>query len=98
MRRFIVDRRVTRTILLVGLLFLDASLFQAQSSLGYALKTYAISSGGESTISDNYALISTLGQPSPVGISSSDLYVNHAGFWFTAQLKRMLFLPLILRE
>jgi hypothetical protein len=26
----------------------------------------------------------TIGQPSPIGISTSTTYVNHAGFWPTA--------------
>jgi len=84
--------------LLTGLLIFDPSLSQGQSSTGYALKAYALSGGGELAASTHYTLTSTLGQAGPVGISFSDHYVHHAGFWYAVNLKKMLFLPLILKE
>jgi hypothetical protein len=70
----------------------------AQSSPGYSHKTYVISSGGNNTTSMNYRLLSTAGQFSAIGISFSGNYVNHAGFWHTLILSRMIYLPLILKE
>jgi hypothetical protein len=93
-----IKRWLVWTVLLGGFLFFSPSLTSAQSSPGYTLKTYTLSGGGELTTSPDYILMAAIGQSSPVGISTSDHYVHHAGFWYTVQLKRMLFLPLILKE
>ena len=98
MRSLIINRLLIRAALLGGFLFFSLSLTLAQSSPGYTLKTYTFSGGGELTTSPNYTLMAAIGQSSPVGTSSSDHYGHHAGFWYTVQLKQMLFLPLILRE
>ena len=79
-------------------LLIPTGLVYAQSSPHYILKTTVISGGGDYSSSTNYTLISTIGQPSAIGLSSSDNYVNHAGFWYTVGLRQMLFLPLILKQ
>lgn len=98
MREFLIKRRVVWAALLVGFLFLNPSPSRAQSTPGYILKASALSNGGELTASPQYCLMSTLGQASPLGISSSDSFIHYAGLWHTLRLSRMLFLPLILRE
>ena len=85
-------------IIILLVLLIPTGLIYAQASPNYILKSTVISSGGDYSNSTNYGLISTIGQPSAIGISSSDNYVNHAGFWYSLRLNRMLFLPLILRE
>ena len=41
-----------------------------------------ISSGGGISSSNNYGLISVIGQSSAIGTSSSTGYINQAGFWY----------------
>ena len=93
---------VKRSMILIalwagGLIFASGPV-PAQSSPNYAVKPYVISGGGNKTTSLNYTLLSTLGQSSPIGLSTSDSYIHQAGFWPTLRLSRMLFLPLILGE
>ena len=52
-------------------------------SPNYRIPTSVFSGGGAPTGSTNYQTDSTLGQPSPIGISSSSNYINHPGFWPT---------------
>ena len=85
-------------IIVLMVLLIPTGLVYAQSSPNYILKSTVISGGGDYISSPNYGLISTIGQPSAIGLSSSDNYVNHAGFWYTVGLRQMLFLPLILRQ
>ena len=84
--------------LVIGVLILTGGPALAQSSPNYATTPYVISGGGYQTTSINYNLFSTLGQSSPIGISSSDSFIHYAGFWHALRLSRMLFLPLILRQ
>jgi hypothetical protein len=85
-------------IIFLLVLLIPTGLVYAQSSPNYILKSTVVSGGGDYSNSTNYSLISTIGQPSAIGISSSDNYVNHAGFWYTVGLRQMLFLPVILRQ
>jgi hypothetical protein len=94
----IIYRWMISITLLIGVLIHTGGLALAQSSPNYATKPYVISGGGYKTTSINYNLLSTVGQSSAIGISSSDSYLHYAGFWHTLRLSRMLFLPLILRE
>jgi hypothetical protein len=98
MGRMIKRREMILIALLILSLFDDSSLASAQSSPNDILKTTVLSGGGDYSSSTHYGLISTIGQPSAIGLSSSDNYVNHAGFWYTVGLRQMLFLPLILRQ
>ena len=64
---------------LVGL----ASVCAAQSSsANYTLLCSVTASGGNASSSASYSLGSTLGQPSPIGLSSSPLNNLEAGFWY----------------
>lgn len=98
MRKLLLNRWMILVTIITVFLFIGPHLSRAQSSPGHTLKTYALSGAGNKTASADYILISTLGQASPVGISSSNHFVHYAGFWLAVQLKQMLFLPLILRE
>jgi hypothetical protein len=84
-------------IIFLMLLLIPTGLVYAQSSPNYILKSTVISGGGDYSGSTHYGLISTIGQSSAIGLSSSDNYVSHAGYWYTVGLRQMLFLPLILR-
>jgi hypothetical protein len=64
----------------------------------YALKAYVLSGNGDMLASTSYILTATIGQSSPAGISSSAGYINHVGFWYSVSLKKMRFLPLLLKE
>ena len=94
----IIYRWMISITVLIGILIHAGGPTLAQSSPNYAVKPYVISGGGYKTTSINYNLLSTLGQSSAIGISSSDNYLHYAGFWHTLRLNRMLFLPLILQE
>ncbi|MBI5586105.1 MAG: hypothetical protein HY892_20030 [Deltaproteobacteria bacterium] len=98
MGAFTLNGWVCQTALLAGLFLSQPSWSAAQSSQGYILKAHTLSGGGKLTTSTHYRLISTLSQPAPIGICSNNRYTNYSGFWFTVQLQRMVFLPLILRE
>jgi hypothetical protein len=85
-------------IIFLMVLLIPTGLVYTQSSPNYILKSTVVSGGGDYSSSTNYGLISTIGQPSAIGLSSSDNYVNHAGYWYTVGLRQMLFLPVILRQ
>jgi len=93
-----INRRMISIALLGWVLTLAGGPALAQSSENYAVKPSVISGGGHKTASLNYTLLSTIGQSSAIGISSSDSYLHYAGFWHTLRLNRMFFLPLIIRE
>ena len=74
---------ITRWILAMALLIGLASLCAAQSSsANYTLNNSVIASAGNTSISANYSLGSTLGQPSAIGESSSASNRLEAGFWY----------------
>lgn len=52
-----------------------------QASSNYMIPRDVMGSGGGQASSAHYSLRSTVGQPSPIGASSSVTYSNHAGFW-----------------
>ncbi len=78
----------TKKLLLAGCilsgLYLSPAVSRADemSSAGYTIKTDVFSNGGSRLLSSNYQMASTIGQPSPIGISRSTSYTNQAGFWF----------------
>ena len=53
---------------------------EAQSSPNYSIEIDVFSGGGGDSLSTNYDLFSLMGQPSAIGTSSSNHYVNYAGF------------------
>jgi hypothetical protein len=79
-----------KTILAAGSLLLilglssNFSFAGVMSSASYTITTDVLGSGGGILQSTNYTMQCTVGQPSPIGISGSTSYVNHDGFWPTA--------------
>ncbi len=69
--------------ILVMLLLISGGMAYAtdQSSTNYIMKSDVLSGGGGDMGSSNYDVLSTTGQPSAIGESSSSNYVNLAGFW-----------------
>ncbi len=56
------------------------------SSSNYSITSTVMSGGGGSMGSANFKLSSTLGQPSPIGNSSSGSFIINGGFWHTLLL------------
>ena len=56
------------------------------SSTSFRISTTAMSSGGNTMSSDNFSMMSTLGQPSPHGNAASAGFNIDAGFWYTLLL------------
>ena len=52
-----------------------------QSSINYMISSDVFSGGGGVIGSSSYKILSSTGQPSPIGKSSSTNYINYAGFW-----------------
>lgn len=82
------EEKISRYFLLLSmvstLLFISTGIcFAGQSSANYTIDTDVISGGGRDCDSTNYFSISTAGQPSAIGSSSSTNYTNYAGFWYT---------------
>jgi len=75
---------VTVSILLILSISTAISFAGGMSSASYSINTDVLSCGGGLLQSSKYKMQSTIGQPSPIGISTSTTYVNHAGFWPTA--------------
>ena len=68
----------------IGFLVFNAPICTAQqSSTNYSIDTDVLSGGGRECSSTSYFLMSTLGQPTAIGPSSSTNYLNYAGFWYT---------------
>ncbi len=93
----ISNRRNLAASLLFGIFIFSGVPVLAQSSPNYAAQSHVLSGGGPKTVSPNYTLQATLGQSAGIGISSSDNYFHYAGFWYTLNLRQMLFLPLMMR-
>lgn len=78
-----------KVFLLVPVLFfcLTTSVVNAEmSSASYRITSSVISGGGSVVSSTNYHLMSTIGQSSPIGNSSSTNHRIDAGFWYTVLL------------
>ena len=72
---------------LAPLLCIFASMVNAEmTSTSFSISTSVISSGGNTMLSDNFNLVSTLGQPGPLGNAASDNYNTDTGFWYTLLL------------
>ena len=70
-------------IILVALLTcVNTSYGSGQSSTNYIMSSDVLSGGGGDTSSTNYDLLSTMGQPTVIGTSSSADYSDFAGFWY----------------
>jgi hypothetical protein len=74
---------------LVSLLILTSSslCFGGMQSENYRIARSVQSGGGVFMASESFVVDATLGQASPVGLSSSAAYDLQAGFWFYVLLK-----------
>lgn len=64
----------------------NVSCAAEMSSTNYKITSSVISGGGNVMSSTNYHLISTSGQSSPLGSTSSGGYIINSGFWYTMLL------------
>ena len=81
--------RKTKMLLIAQavLLCLIASMASAgMSSTSYRISTSVISGGGNTMSSDNFSMVSTLGQPTVLGNGLSESYSSYPGFWYTLLL------------
>jgi len=70
-----------------ALLCLFASMASAgMSSTSFRIPTSVMSSGGNTMSSENFNMISTLGQPTMLGNGLSTSYSSYPGFWYTLLL------------
>ncbi len=77
-----MNRKVLEGFLIVALILACASpCFGGMASENYRILRSVHSGGGAFMVSENYAALSTLGQGSGVGSSSSGAFAVHAGFW-----------------
>ena len=70
----------------------------AQASADYAIPAMVMSDGGIAAASASYKITGTVGQPSPVGYSTSTGYILYMGYWGEALVGQataqdFLFLP-----
>ena len=72
-----------RFFLLIAVIFLLLCLSVQVNAQSYSINTDVLSGGGGICDSTGYSLISTTGQPTAIGISTSLNYKNYAGFWYT---------------
>jgi hypothetical protein len=72
--------RLALAVLIVALAAVPASAAW-YTSANYAIEQDVLASGGNHMTSASYVLDSTLGQPSPVGLSNSASYALQHGFW-----------------
>ncbi|MBK6911335.1 MAG: hypothetical protein IPH10_10485 [bacterium] len=62
------------------LLFLPALLWAQSQSENFTLTKSVIDAGGGASSSTNFNLVSAFGQPTPVGVQSSESFTLYAGF------------------
>lgn len=65
-----------------------AAAFAMSTSANFTLEQTVISSGGCPSLSASYRSEGTIGQPSPLGVSSSSSFTMISGFW--SQLARLI--------
>ena len=69
------------------LLCLFVSMASAgMSSESFRISTTVMSSGGNTMSSENFNMVSTLGQPTVLGSGLSTNYISYPGFWHTLLL------------
>jgi hypothetical protein len=81
--------RKTKMLLIAQtvLLCLFASMASAgMSSTSFRMPTSVMSSGGNTMSSENFSMVSTLGQPTVLGNGLSPNYNSYPGFWHTLLL------------
>ncbi len=71
------------SLILAIILIVTAGVYAAEkTSASYTIESDVLSTGGNNAGSVTYLNEDTLGQSSPVGISSSSSYANYGGFWY----------------
>jgi len=86
-------------VLLIGLaLSLTLLTLALASPSPYQLERSVMANAGEPMTSTSYQMNSTLGQPSPIGVSSSASYELGAGYWHRLSLWLKVYLPLIMKS
>ena len=87
---------ICTAILILG--FALTAFTEEMSSANFSITSSVVSGGGASMGSESYQMTTTIGQSSPIGISSSSNYINSPGFWPTVKLeikrKAMPWIPL----
>jgi hypothetical protein len=73
--------KVVVVAFLAAAMIMTAVPAAAMESASYRLEPTVLSSGGGRSVSAGYQLTGTLGQPSPVGLSSSASFRILSGFW-----------------
>ena len=74
--------RISLILTAMSLAFVLPALgWSGQSSTNYQIKKSVLSCGGSLTTSAGYKKNSTLGQSSPIGLSTGVGYKNYQGFW-----------------
>ena len=98
-------RKFSNILPFVIILAFAAVTLAAMSSINYSIESSVLSSGGTIMDSTNYQMTATIGQSSPLGISSSRNYINYPGFWpriipTQPEMKRkaMPWIPLLLLD
>jgi len=75
---------------IIMLLLLCVGVVQASQSTNYIIERDVISNGGEKSESTNYILYDVFAQPTPVGESNSENYVNNGGYLFVNEVKQYI--------
>ena len=81
--------RKTKILLIVQTVLLYLFVVGAHaemSSTSYIIPTSVMSGGGNTMSSANFNIVSTLGQPTVLGIGSSSSYSSYPGFVYTLML------------
>lgn len=78
--------RIVLLVLIIVVCLCLPCVHAEMSSTNYRITSSIISGGGSAVSSTNYHLVSTLGQPSLIGSSSSTGYGIDSGFWYAMQL------------
>ena len=78
--------KVLLSVLTVLLCLFVSTANAEMSSTNFRIASSVISGGGNLMSSNNYNLVSTLGQSTSIGNSSSTNYDLDAGFWYTMLL------------
>ena len=94
---------ICAAVLILG--FAITGFTEEMSSANFSITTSVMSGGGRTMDSTTNQMTATMGQSSPIGISSSRNYINHPGFWPTIkptkpEIKRraMPWIPLLLLD
>ena len=82
-------------LLALSLTLLTVALAQPPS---YQLERSVMANAGTEMTSTGYHMNSTLGQPSPIGVSLSTGYELGAGYWHRLSLWVKVYLPLIMKN